>query len=78
MHVVYWGSDTVGSVDFQEFFHFFIKYGIINAGSILVLIAFGTTLIFGRFFCGWACHFGAIQELSWWILDKLKNSTKNN
>ena len=76
MHVVYWGSDTVGSVDFQEFFHSFIKYGIINAGSILVLIAFGTTLIFGRFFCGWACHFGAIQELSWWILDKLKIQPK--
>ena len=70
-HVLYFGSDTIGSVDFQEFFHSFVKHGIINAGVIMVLLAFLTTLIFGRFFCGWACHFGAIQELSWWILQKL-------
>jgi polyferredoxin len=70
-HVLYFGSDTIGSVDFQEFFHSFVKHGIVNAGVIMVLLAFLTTLIFGRFFCGWACHFGAIQELSWWILQKL-------
>lgn len=66
----------MGSVDFQEFFHAFLKHGIINAGVILVLLAFGTTLIFGRFFCGWACHFGAIQELSWWVLEKLNIKPK--
>ena len=69
-HVLYFGSDTIGSVDFQEFFHAFLKHGIVNAGVILVFLAFLTTLIFGRFFCGWACHFGAIQELSWWVLQK--------
>ena len=70
-HVLFWGSDTIGSIDFQEFFHAFVKHGIINAGGILVLLAFFTTLIFGRFFCGWACHFGALQELCWWLLNKL-------
>jgi polyferredoxin len=70
-HVLFFGSDTIGSIDFQEFFHAFVKHGIINAGGILVLLAFLTTLIFGRFFCGWACHFGAIQELCWWLLNKL-------
>lgn len=69
-HVLFWRSDTIGSIDFQEFFHAFVKHGIINAGGILVLLAFLTTLIFGRFFCGWACHFGAIQELCWWLLNK--------
>ena len=76
LHIYYFGSETVGSIDFQEFFHSFIKLGIINAGVLLVIAAFIFTLIFGRFFCGWACHFGAIQELSWYILKKLKIKVK--
>jgi len=74
-HIYYFGSDTIGSIDFQEFFHSFLKLGIINAGVILVFLAFLTTLIFGRFFCGWACHFGAIQEFSYYILKKLQINT---
>jgi len=70
-HIFYFGDEIIGSLDFQEFFHSFIKYGIINAGVVLVILAFITTLIFGRFFCGWACHFGAIQELAWWLLNKM-------
>ena len=80
LHIYVFGDSVIGSIDFQEFFHSFIKSGIINAGVILVFIAFLTTLIFGRFFCGWGCHFGAIQELSWWILNKinLKPKTLNS
>ena len=70
-HIYYFGDEIIGSLDFQEFFHTFIKFGIINAGVVLVILAFITTLIFGRFFCGWACHFGAIQELAWWLLNKM-------
>ena len=70
-HIYYFGDKIIGSLDFQEFFHSFIKFGIINAGVVLVILAFFTTLIFGRFFCGWACHFGAIQELAWWLLNKM-------
>ena len=76
LHVYYFGSDRIGSVDFQEFFHSFLKLGIVNAGVILVFLAFLTTLLFGRFFCGWACHFGAIQELSYYILKKFKVNIK--
>ena len=70
-HIYIFGDKIIGSIDFQEFFHAFIKHGILNAGGILVILAFVTTLIFGRFFCGWACHFGAVQELSWWLLKKI-------
>ena len=70
-HIYIFGDRIIGSIDFQEFFHSFIKFGIINAGVVLVILAFITTLIFGRFFCGWACHFGAIQELAWWLLNKM-------
>ena len=75
LHVYYFGSSKIGSIDFQEFFHSFIKLGVINAGVILVIFAFIFTLFFGRFFCGWACHFGAIQELSSYILKKLNIKT---
>ena len=70
-HIYIFGDRIIGSLDFQEFFHAFIKYGIINAGVLMVILAFITTLIFGRFFCGWACHFGAVQEFSWWLLKKM-------
>ena len=79
-HIYIFGDEVIGSVDFQEFFHSFLKLGIINSGVVLVIIAFLITLIFGRFFCGWACHFGAVQELSWWILKKMgiKTQTVNS
>ena len=70
-HIYIFGDDIIGSLDFQEFFHAFIKYGIINAGVLLVILSFVITLIFGRFFCGWACHFGAVQELAWWLMKKM-------
>jgi len=76
LHIYYFGSKTIGSIDFQEFFHSFMKLGVINAGVLLVIFAFLFTLIFGRFFCGWACHFGAIQELCWYILKKLNITPK--
>ena len=49
-HIYLFGDAIIGSLDFQEFFHSFIKFGVINAGVILVILAFITTLIFGRFF----------------------------
>jgi len=70
-HIYFFGDQFIGSLDFQEFFHAFVKYGIINAGTLLVILAFAITLIFGRFFCGWTCHFGAIQEFAWWFFKKM-------
>mgnify|MGYP001312759386 FL=1 len=71
VHVLWLKNSHLGSFDFQEFFDRFIGQGILNAGSIMVIFAFFSTLIFGRFFCGWLCHFGAVQELAWWFFDKL-------
>ena len=51
LHIYFFGDKVVGSVDFQEFFHSFIKLGVINSGVVLVLVAFLSTLVFGRFFC---------------------------
>lgn len=49
-----------------------IETGFINAGFILFTSLILLTLLFGRFFCGWACHVVAYQDLCSWILKKLK------
>ena len=79
-HVLWAENSFLGSFDFQEFFDRFLGEGVLNAGSLMVIFAFFFTLIFGRFFCGWLCHFGAIQEFAWWIFDKfgIKSKTINS
>ena len=49
-----------------------IELGKINAGFILFLSLIASTLIFGRWFCGWACHVVALQDLSAWLLKKFR------
>lgn len=46
----------------------FAKEGVINAGLVLFAGAGLATLVFGRFFCGWACHLVALQDGCRWLL----------
>lgn len=39
------------------------KHAVVNAGAIFFALAVLSTLIFGRFFCGWGCHVLALQDL---------------
>ncbi len=48
-----------------------IRNGLINAGAIFFCVLIVATAVFGRFFCGWACHLVAYQDLARWILLKL-------
>ncbi len=41
-----------------------LELGQVNAGAIFFGLAILSTLIFGRFFCGWGCHLVALQDLS--------------
>lgn len=50
--------------------------GIVNAGFVLFAVATVSTLVFGRFFCGWACHVVALQDGCAWMLGKLGLSPK--
>lgn len=45
--------------------------GVVNAGAIVMLASLFLTLVFGRFFCGWACHLVAVQDGCAWLLKKL-------
>src|SRR5688572_19830173 len=47
-----------------------LEGGLINAGFIFFVLAIVSTLIFGRFFCGWGCHIIAVQDLCGWIMKK--------
>jgi len=40
-----------------------LELGWVNAGFVLLVVALVATLVWGRFFCGWACHVVAYQDL---------------
>lgn len=48
-----------------------LELGLVNAGFLLFVGAILLTLVLGRFFCGWACHVVAYQDLASWLLEKL-------
>ena len=48
----------------------FVDRGVINVGLIFFALALLSTAIFGRWFCGWACHVVALQDASSWLLGK--------
>lgn len=48
-----------------------LELGYVNAGAVLLALTILATLVLGRFFCGWACHVVAYQDLCAWGLGKL-------
>ncbi|MEM7453010.1 MAG: 4Fe-4S binding protein [Planctomycetota bacterium] len=48
-----------------------IELGKVNAGAIFFAAAILSTAVFGRFFCGWACHIVALQDLCSYLLRKI-------
>ncbi len=43
---------------------------------LLAIIPFFLSFLFGRFFCGWICPFGTINQLLSWIFQKIKKPGK--
>lgn len=48
-----------------------LELGLVNAGFVLLVASVALTLVLGRFFCGWACHVVAYQDLCAWLLGRL-------
>ena len=48
-----------------------LERGHVNAGAIFFALAILSTVIFGRFFCGWGCHIVALQDLCSYVLRRL-------
>ncbi len=48
-----------------------LTLGLVNAGFILFVLLILSTLVLGRFFCGWGCHVVALQDLCAWLLGRI-------
>ncbi|MCC6824408.1 MAG: 4Fe-4S binding protein [Acidobacteria bacterium] len=71
-HIIQWRLTgyTVSPVEPAEAMYT-LQRGAINAGVIFFSLAILTTLVLGRFFCGWACHMVALQDFCGWLLSKI-------
>ncbi len=72
VHIAHWWAtgSTMSPLEPSEGMQF-SKSGIVNAGLIFFALTIVSTLVFGRWFCGWACHVVALQDGSRWLLGKL-------
>ncbi len=71
-HILHWylKGSSVTPVEPSEA-HEVLTYGVINAGLVLLLLSVLSTLVLGRWFCGWACHVVALQDLCAGLLGRL-------
>ena len=71
LHFLHWGltGQSVTPVEPSEAMETF-ELGKINAGFLLFAGLIASTLVFGRWFCGWGCHVVALQDLCAWGLGK--------
>jgi tetratricopeptide (TPR) repeat protein/ferredoxin len=71
-HLVHWRMKgaTVSPLEPSESMYT-LKDGILNAGAILLVLSILSTLVLGRFFCGWGCHVVALQDFCAWLLKKI-------
>jgi len=71
-HVWHWYStgETLAPLEPSEAMEF-SKHSVVNAGLVFFIAAALLTAIFGRFFCGWACHMVALQDACHWLLLKV-------
>jgi len=72
LHLLHWRltGSTLSPLEPSETVESLLT-GVINAGAILFGVSILATLVLGRFFCGWACHLVALQDLCAWLLMKI-------
>lgn len=72
VHLAHWMSSgrTLSPLEPSEGMQYALG-GVVNAGAIFFGLAILSTLVLGRFFCGWACHVVALQDLCRWLLGKI-------
>lgn len=72
IHIGHWLStgSTVSPFEPSESMEF-AKNSIVNTGLVFFAVTIASTLLLGRWFCGWACHLVALQDLSRALLIKV-------
>ena len=73
IHIAHWkiSGKTLAPLELSEVMYT-LELGIITAGFLFMIAAVIATAIFGRFFCSWGCHILALQDLSAWVLRKIR------
>jgi tetratricopeptide (TPR) repeat protein/polyferredoxin len=71
-HIAHWKitGKTLAPLELNEVMYT-LELGIVTAGFIFMCALVVGTMIFGRFFCSWACHIMVLQDLCAWLLRKL-------
>lgn len=72
LHIAHWWytGSTLTPLEPSEA-SYSLRDGAINAGAIFFCLLICSTVITGRFFCGWACHLVACQDLARWLMLKV-------
>ncbi|NOT01438.1 MAG: 4Fe-4S binding protein [Phycisphaerales bacterium] len=73
IHIAHWRitGKTLAPLELNEVLYT-LELGIVTAGFLFMVTVVCATAVFGRFFCSWGCHILALQDLSAWILRKLR------
>lgn len=73
LHIAHWlrSGETMTPLEPSEGMQFAL-HGVVNAGLVFFGLMVLSTLVLGRWFCGWACHLVALQDLSRWLLLKAR------
>jgi ferredoxin len=71
LHIWHWNAtgSTLAPLEPSESMAF-SQQGIVNAGLVFFALAILSTLVLGRWFCGWACHLVAVQDGARWLLGR--------
>ena len=71
-HVIQWlvMGTTVAPIEPSESIKT-VRGGVITVGFIFFVVAIGSTMILGRFFCGWGCHIMLLQDWCGRLLDRI-------
>ena len=73
IHIIHWkiAGKTLAPLELNEVMYT-LELGIITAGFLFMCFLVLGTMLFGRFFCSWACHIMVLQDLCAWLLRKLR------
>lgn len=73
-HIALWiasgRAETLAPIEPSEAERF-ARESIVNTGLIFFALTILSTLVLGRWFCGWACHLVAVQDACRWLLLKV-------
>ncbi|MDR4509534.1 MAG: tetratricopeptide repeat protein [Candidatus Brocadiaceae bacterium] len=73
VHIILWysfGYRYVGTFSLNGIVSLF-GTGLLNSAAVFFLVVVFVTILFGRLFCGWGCHFAFFQELALKILNTI-------